>query len=77
MPEHEQMASLSRNRISNISFTVCSLGEIIILVIMIGILKALKAEESTENNTKAFSVLIAFSGGAWRTNPVPIINLVF
>jgi len=57
---------LSRNRISNISFTVCSVGEIIILAIMVGILKAVKSEETTENNTRAFSILLAFSGGIWR-----------
>lgn len=34
---------------------------------MVGILKALKSDESTENNTKAFSVLIAFAGGVWCT----------
>lgn len=34
---------------------------------MVGILKALKSDESTENNTRAFSVLIAFAGGVWCT----------
>ena len=57
---------MERNRISNISFAVCSAGEIIILAVMVGILKGLKSDDSTENNTKAFSVLIAFSGGVWR-----------
>jgi hypothetical protein len=33
---------------------------------MVGIVKALHAEDSAENNTKAFSVLTAFSGGVWR-----------
>ncbi|KAF9000660.1 autophagy-related protein 22-like protein [Cyathus striatus] len=59
------------NRISNISFAVCSAGEIIILAIMVGILKRLKSNESTENNTKAFSVLIAFSGGVWLLCALP------
>ena len=35
---------------------------------MIGILKALNADASAENNTKAFSVLIAFTGGVWRSS---------
>ena len=56
---------MERNRISNVSFAVCSAGEIIILAIMVGILKGLHSDDSTENNTKAFSVLIAFSGGVW------------
>lgn len=63
--EHADFESLSRNRISNVSFAICSLGEIVILAIMVGILKGLKSDESVENNTKAFSVLIAFSGGVW------------
>ena len=56
---------MSRNRISNISFAVSSAGEIVILAIIVGILKALKSDQSTENNTRAFSILIAFSGGVW------------
>jgi hypothetical protein len=56
---------MSRNRVSNISFTVSSLGEILILILMVGILERLKAGDSTANNTKAFSVLIAFSGAVW------------
>lgn len=64
--DHAQLESLQRNRISNVSFAVSSAGEIVILAVMVGILKALKSDESTENNTRAFSVLIAFSGGVWR-----------
>ena len=56
---------MSRNRISNISLAVSSAGTVIILTIMVGILKALKSDQSTENNARAFSALIAFSGGAW------------
>ncbi|KAF4571295.1 hypothetical protein EYR36_008624 [Pleurotus pulmonarius] len=69
--EHADFESLSRNRISNVSFAICSLGEIIILAIMVGILKGLKSDESVENNTKAFSVLIAFSGGVWLLCAIP------
>jgi cytochrome bd-type quinol oxidase subunit 2 len=65
--DHARQASLSRNRVSNMSFAICSLGEVLILAVMVGILKGIKSDESTENNTKAFSVLIAFSGGVWRT----------
>ncbi|KAJ8503031.1 hypothetical protein ONZ45_g11211 [Pleurotus djamor] len=69
--DHANFESLSRNRISNVSFAVCSLGEVIILAVMVGILKALKSDESTANNTKAFSVLIAFSGGVWLLCAIP------
>ncbi|KAK2460955.1 hypothetical protein APHAL10511_007425 [Amanita phalloides] len=69
--EHEKFKSLSRNRISNISFTVSSAGEIIILAIMVGILMGLKVDGNVANNTKAFSVLIAFSGGVWLLCAIP------
>lgn len=67
--EHAALESLFRNKVSNISFTVSSVGEIFILVIMVGILEGMKAGESTENNTKAFSALIAFSGAVWCKLP--------
>jgi hypothetical protein len=63
--EHADYESLERNRISNISFTVSSAGEVVILAIMVGILTAVEAGANTTNNTKAFSILIAFSGGVW------------
>ncbi|KAH9944825.1 MFS general substrate transporter [Amylocystis lapponica] len=69
--QHAQFESISRNRISNVSFTVCSVGEVFILVVMVGILKGLHSNASTENNTKAFSVLIAFSGGIWLLCALP------
>ncbi|KAF8141086.1 autophagy-related protein 22-like protein [Mycena galopus ATCC 62051] len=69
--EHTLLTSLSRNRISNISFTISSLGEIVVLAIMVGILKGVKSDASVENNTKAFSILIAFSGAVWLVCAVP------
>ncbi|KAH9003152.1 MFS general substrate transporter [Lactarius hatsudake] len=69
--DHSLFESLARNRVSNISFAISSAGEIIILAIMVGILKALDADASPENNTKAFSVLIAFSGGVWLLCAIP------
>jgi len=59
------------------SFTICSAGEIIILAVMVGILKGLHSDDSTENNTKAFSVLIAFSGGVWRAFTFSPFAIVF
>lgn len=69
--DHSQLESLARNRVSNISFAISSAGEIVILAIMVGILKALNADASAENNTRAFSVLIAFSGGVWFICAIP------
>jgi len=67
--EHSRFESLERNRVSNISLVVNSVGEVIILGIMIGILKAVKSDVRVENNTKAFNVLLAFSGGIWCSFP--------
>ena len=69
LDEHSRFESLQRNRVSNVSFVVCSAGEVIILGIMIGILKAVKSDESVKNNTMAFSVLLAFTGGVWCSFP--------
>ncbi|KAJ3720826.1 MFS general substrate transporter [Lentinula guzmanii] len=68
---HAKFISLSRNRVSNISFTIQSLGEVLILAVMVGILKGLNSDSSTEANTMAFSVLIAFSGGVWLLVALP------
>jgi len=43
---------------------------------MVGILKALHSEISTENNTKAFSVLIAFSGAVWCKSSLWTLNFL-
>ncbi|KAF7336879.1 Autophagy-related protein [Mycena venus] len=69
--EHARLTSLSRNRISNLSFTISSLGEIVVLAIMVGILKGVRSDDSTENNTKAFSILIAFAGAVWFICALP------
>ena len=78
--EHSRFESLERNRVSNVSFVVCSAGEVIILGIMIGILKAVKSDESVKNNTMAFSVLLAFTGGVWcsfaRSFTLVLVHLI-
>lgn len=71
LQDHDGLTSLSRNRLSNTSFAVCSAGEIVVLAIMVGILKGMKSDASTENNTRAFSALIAFAGGVWLLCAIP------
>lgn len=66
---HTRFESLARNRVSNISFAISSAGEVLILAIIVGILKAVKSDASVENNTKAFNVLLAFCGGVWCSFP--------
>ncbi|KIJ12784.1 hypothetical protein PAXINDRAFT_181474 [Paxillus involutus ATCC 200175] len=69
--EHAAFESLSRNRVSNISFAVSSVGELFVLVIMVGILEGMKAGDSTENNTREMSALLAFSGAVWLICALP------
>ncbi|KAG8744144.1 hypothetical protein FRC10_010713 [Ceratobasidium sp. 414] len=71
LAEHQTLDSLSRNRISNISFTICSAGEILLLAVMVGMLKGMHSDSGTEANTKAFSALIALSGGFWLLCAIP------
>jgi hypothetical protein len=74
LDEHFSFESLERNRVSNISLAVCSAGEVFILAIIIGILKAVKSDTSAENNTNAFNVVLAFTGGVWRSFPRRLLN---
>lgn len=69
--EHEMLDVMSRNRISNMSFVICNAGEVIILAIMVGILKAVNSDAGVEQNTRAFSILIAFSAAVWILCALP------
>ncbi|KAG2173078.1 hypothetical protein INT44_007051 [Umbelopsis vinacea] len=69
--EHETLDVMSRNRISNMSFVICNAGEVVILAIMVGILKAVNSDAGVEQNTKAFSILIAFSAACWILCAIP------
>lgn len=69
--KHAELDMLSRNRVSNIAFTVQSVFELVILAVLQGILVALNANESTENNTKALSVACAYTAGVWALCAMP------
>lgn len=60
--EHTALDSISRNRLSNVSFAVSSFGELVVLAIAVGILKGINSDE---NNTPALSIISAYSGGVW------------
>ncbi|KAM0788003.1 hypothetical protein ACM66B_006203 [Microbotryomycetes sp. NB124-2] len=69
--EHNKLDSISRNRVSNVAFTVCSVGEIVVIAVLIGILFGVHANDSVESNTKALSTVIAYSGAVWLVCAVP------
>lgn len=62
---------MQRNRIQNVAFIAQSLGEIVILAILVGILFALNVNASTANNDWGLSVLIAYTTGWWILLAIP------
>lgn len=56
---------LTRNRLSNVSFFVCSAGELVVLAILAGILIGVHSDRDTESNTKALSIVCAYSAAVW------------
>jgi hypothetical protein len=50
--------------LANVAFYIQSLGEIVILAIIVGILFRVKVNDSTANNNWGLSVLIEFATGA-------------
>ncbi|CEH16194.1 hypothetical protein CBOM_06059 [Ceraceosorus bombacis] len=68
---HHELDTMTRNRIANIAFAVCSAGELVVLAIIQGMLVALHSDASTESNTRALSIVTAFSGGVWFLVALP------
>lgn len=56
---------LARNRLANVSFFVCSMGELVVLAILCGILFAVVKNDDPESNTRSLSIVCAYSAGVW------------
>ncbi|KAF8849980.1 MFS general substrate transporter [Acephala macrosclerotiorum] len=69
--EYDYADSLKRSELSNMAFYIQSLGEIVILAVIVGILFGLHVNASTTNNNWGLSVLIAFGTGAWMLLAIP------
>jgi MFS-type transporter involved in bile tolerance (Atg22 family) len=69
--EYEFTDSMKRNEISNQAFYIQSLGEIVILAVIVGIMFGLRVNESEERNNRGLSVLIAFATGVWLLLAIP------
>ncbi|WVR08359.1 hypothetical protein IAU60_005414 [Kwoniella sp. DSM 27419] len=63
---HDTLDMLQRNRLANVSFLVCSLGEIVVLAILAGILEGVITDDPN-SNTRALSIVCAYSAGVWTT----------
>ncbi|TKA81396.1 hypothetical protein B0A55_02065 [Friedmanniomyces simplex] len=69
--EYDHVDSMKRNELSNTAFYIQSLGEIVILAVIVGIMFALHVNASTANNNWGLSVLIAFASGVWLLLAIP------
>ena len=65
---HDMMA---RNKISNVAFIAQSFWEIIILAILVGILFAIRVQDSAANNDWGLSVVIAYTTSIWVVVAIP------
>ncbi len=59
--KYSMLETMAINRISNITFGVSSLGELVILAIIQGMLYGIHADRDTVSNTNALSAVVAFS----------------
>lgn len=69
--EYDYADMLKRSELSNVSFYIQSLGEIVILAIIVGIMFGIDVNASVANNNKGLSVLIAFASGMWLLLAIP------
>lgn len=69
--EYDFADSMKRNELSNVAFYIQSLGEIVILAVIVGIMFALRVNDSEERNNWGLSVLIAFATGVWLLVALP------
>ena len=61
--EYDYADTIQRSRLSNMAFYIQSLGEIVILAVIVGVLFGVNVNVSQENNNWGLSVLIAFATG--------------
>ncbi|KAI9716081.1 MAG: hypothetical protein M1828_000492 [Chrysothrix sp. TS-e1954] len=69
--EYDRADTMQRSRLSNIAFTIQSLGEIVILAVIVGVLFGVNVDASDANNSYGLSVLIAFATGVWLLVSLP------
>lgn len=69
--EYDRVDTLKRSELSNIAFYVQSVGEVFILVVIVGIMFAIDVNSSAAANNWGLSVLIAFATGVWVLLAIP------
>ncbi|KAL9468576.1 hypothetical protein ACSS6W_010270 [Trichoderma asperelloides] len=71
LEELDRRDEMERSRLSNVSFYIQSVGEVVILAVIVGIMFGVKVDDSTENNNWGLSVLIAFATAVWLVLSLP------
>jgi MFS-type transporter involved in bile tolerance (Atg22 family) len=71
LEQYEFKDSMKRNEISNVAFYIQSLGEILILAVIVGIMFGIGVNDSEQKNNWGLSVLIAFATGVWLLLALP------
>lgn len=69
--EMDRKDEMERSRLSNVAFYIQSVGEVVILAIIVGIMFGVKVDKSAENNNWGLSVLIAFATACWLVLSIP------
>lgn len=73
--EFDKRDMLARNRLASVSFFVCSMGELVVLAILCGILFAVVKNDDAESNTRSLSIVCAYSAGVWGKLTTSSVNL--
>jgi len=69
--DYDYADTMVRSELSNMAFYVSSVGEIVILAAIVGIMFGVNVNASTANNNWGLSILIAFGTGVWLLLAIP------
>lgn len=69
--EYDFSDMMKRNQLQNVAFIVQSLGEIVILAVIVGIMFGVNVNASEANNNWGLVILIAFASGVWLLLALP------
>ena len=69
--ELDRRDEMERSRLSNVSFWIQSVGEVVMLAVIVGIMFGVHVDASASNNNWGLSVLIAFATACWLVLSIP------
>ncbi|KAI9691263.1 MAG: hypothetical protein M1820_009821 [Bogoriella megaspora] len=69
--EYDYADTMKRSELSNLAFYVQSVGEVVILATIVGVLYGVNVRASEANNNWGLSVLIAYASGIWILLAIP------